>query len=145
MLTSGCMHLHQSHYSISKTSSYEIASQFCTTRLPPSVARLLRRTGRRFSTLANLLLLDELGDLLKGPNLVQCPFIGVLPATGGPSTCSGAGWQLHVAIPICPFGPGKRLLSPSNARKELNSDEKRKFLSYQVIKTVFYNRLNNTE
>jgi hypothetical protein len=33
-------------------------------------------------------------------------------------------WRLHVALPICPFGPGKRLLSPSNVPTELNNDEK---------------------
>ena len=109
-------------------SSYKIASQFYTTRL------------RRFSTLANLLLLEGLGDLLEGPNLVQSPFIGVPPATGGRRITTiisrketfilpkdifrPPGWQLHIARPIWPFGPGKRLLSPSNVRQELNSDEK---------------------
>ena len=101
-------------------SSYKIASQFYTTRL------------RRFSTLANLLLLEGLGDLLEGPNLVQSPFIGVPPATGGRRITTiisrketfilprdifrPPGWQLHIALPIWPFGPGKRLLSPSNVR-----------------------------
>ncbi len=77
-----------------------------------------------FPQLANLLLLEGLGDLLEGPNLVQCPFIGLPPATGGPATCSGTEWQHHIALPTCPFGPEKRLLSPSNVPKELNSDEK---------------------
>ena len=38
---------------------------------------------RRFSCLANLLLLEGLGDLLEGPNSVQCPFIRVPQATDG--------------------------------------------------------------
>jgi hypothetical protein len=72
--------------------------------------------------------------------LVQCPFIGIPPATGGRRIAATISreetfilpkdifrppeWQLYIAPPIWPFGPGKRLLSPLNVQKDINSDEK---------------------
>jgi hypothetical protein len=65
-------------FSYSERSEQAKENSFCLSQPPFHPPHyLLRRVDRRFITLANLLLLEDLGDLLEEPKLIQCPFIGV--------------------------------------------------------------------